>query len=90
MGNYPDDTIIWGFTFVDELKDLNMNDIHEVLMDREAKLEDVIFSAWKSFADDCIWVVASDKYLEDIEVRDVVDFLIENDLENNFLFSING
>ena len=84
MEKYPDDANIWGFTFTDKIEDLRIDDIHETLFDRDVNLKDVIFSSWFSDVDDCIWIVAADRFLNENEIKDTIDYIIENQLENKF------
>ena len=83
------DLNLWGFTFIDKIENLRMDEIHDYLFDIEVNLKDVIFSSWKSNTDGCIWIVAADRYLDEFEIKDVIDFLIENEMEDNFLMGGN-
>lgn len=84
----PDNCMIYGFTFTDVLTDLNMDEINSVLLKRGAVLSDVIFSVCKSYEDDCIWVVAADRYLTELEVADTITFIGENEFE--YEYSLGG
>jgi hypothetical protein len=84
----PDNCMVYGFTFTDVLSDLNMEEINSVLINRGAVLSDVIFSVWKSYEDDCIWVVAADRYLTEVEVADTITFIGENEFE--YEYSLGG
>jgi hypothetical protein len=84
----PDDCMIYGITFTDVLSELNMDEINNVLLKRGAVLSDVIFSVWKSYEDDCIWLIAADRYLSEDEIADTISFIGEN--EFYYEYSLGG
>ncbi len=84
MAELPDDAMIFGFSFIDEFSEIDMKEIHENLLDRGVLPDRVIFSTWDDFESDCTWVVACDRYLEEQEVSDVISFVIENNIEEEY------
>jgi len=85
MVELPLNVLIYGFAFVDKLSELNLDEIHHNLSRKNVLVEKVIFSAWDDDRDSCTWVVAADRYLEDNEIKDTVDFIIDNEIEDEFL-----
>jgi len=85
---YSRNTIIWGFAFIKNISDLNMSNINDTLFDREVDIDKVIFSFWNSSSDNCIWVIAANRYMNEIEIKDALNYIIENELEDNYLFNL--
>jgi len=84
MAELPDNATIYGFSFIDEFSEIDMSELHEALLDKGIPLDQVIFSTWDDYESDCTWVVAGDRYLEEQEVADVISFVIENNIEEEY------
>lgn len=87
----PDNVFIYGFAFTEDLSGMDMKEIYNQLELRFTPLENVVFSVWDDFASDCTWLVAANRYLDESEVSDVINFIIENALEDAYcLLDINN
>ena len=73
----PDNVFIYGFAFTEDLSGMDMKEIYNQLELRFTPLENVVFSVWDDFASDCTWLVAANRYLDESEVSDVINFIIE-------------
>ena len=85
MAELPNNAMIYGFSFIDDLSEIDMNEIHENLIKREVLPSNVIFSTWDDKDTPCTWLVASNRYLVEFEVRDVIDFIQDNNIEDEYL-----
>jgi hypothetical protein len=61
-----------------------MKEIYDGLESRFTPLEEVVFSVWDDLASDCTWLVAANRYLDESEACDVINFIIENNLEEEY------
>jgi len=86
----PNDVIVYGFAFTDSMSDTDMDELHESLMAKGHLLENVVFSTFDDDKDRCTWIVAANKYLKDDDVRDVVDFIVDNEIEDEYLLIMQG
>ena len=84
MAELPLDVIIYGFSFIDVLSEIDMSEIHETLLDKGIPLYDVIFSTWDDHDSSCTWVMASNRYMNDDEVKNTIEFIIENNIEEEY------
>lgn len=84
MLELPRDFTLYGFTFSPELLKADMNEIRKGLIDKGISLKDVIFSAWIDDESDCTWLIAASKYLDDNEIKNIIDFIIENNVEKEY------
>lgn len=82
-----DDIIIYGFSFANDLSQIKMNEMHSSLSLRGVAWINVVFSAWEDLDSDCIWVVAANKYLKDNDIRFVIENILENNLEEEYLLT---
>lgn len=87
MVEFPGDVMVHGFSYADVLSDIDMKDMNETLISRDVLTENVIFSTWDDIETPCTWVVAATRYLEDGEARDVIEFILENGLEEEYLLT---
>jgi hypothetical protein len=86
MAELPLDVTIYGFGFADTLCNIDVNRMNNALLDKGLiSLEDVIFSPYTDEKSDCVWVVASDREMTEQEVKDTVDFIIDNDIEDIYI-----
>lgn len=84
MAEIPLNVTIYGFAFTDDLSETDMKEINQNLLKKGLKdLKDVIFSVYDD--KDCTWIVAADRYLSEDEVRDTVDYIIDNNIEDIFI-----
>lgn len=84
MGKIPDNTVVWGFAFVKKFNNLNIRYFDDILYSRRADLKRIIYSTWDSEVDQCTWIVAAERYLDEDEVKETVDFIVENEFEDEF------
>ena len=84
MAELPDNVMIYGFAFIDELSELDIDEIHENLMAKGHVVSDVIFSTWDDADSNCTWVIAADRYMEEDEVEAALNFITENDLQQEY------
>jgi hypothetical protein len=84
MIELPEDVIIYGFAFTDDLGDMDMSELHEILLDRGVSLSSVVFSVWDDVKSYCTWIVAADRYLKEEEVEKVIAFIVENNIEEEY------
>lgn len=87
MVEFPNDVMVHGFSYADVLSDIDMRDMNLNLISRDVLTENVIFSTWEDIETPCIWVVAATRYLENIEVKNVIEFILENSLEEEYLLT---
>lgn len=84
MAEIPLNATIYGFAFTDDLSETDMKEINQNLLKKGLKdLKDVVFSVYDD--KDCTWIVAADRYLSEDEVRDTVDYIIDNNIEDIFI-----
>lgn len=84
MAELPKNADIYGFAFGSELSDIDMDMVQDKLKERSVIIDDVIFSAWRDIKSDCVWIVASNRYLDDNEIKDTIDVCVENEIEDEF------
>lgn len=84
MSRIPDNTSVWGFAFIKRFNNIRIQYFDDILLSRKAELEKIVYSAWDSVADNCTWIVAAERFLEEDEVKDTIDFIVENGLEDQF------
>lgn len=77
MAYFPDNVEIHGFAFAPNLSEMDMDEIHDNIQERNIPLDEVIFSTFND--EHCVWLVAASRYLTDDEVKDCVITIIEND-----------
>jgi len=87
MIELPDDLTIHGFSFAADLSKIKMGEMHDNLSNRNVKWSDVILSAWEDIDSDCTWVIAADRYLDEKEVKNVIEYILENSVEEEYLLT---
>ena len=86
MAELPLNITIYGFGFADTLSKIDVNHMNEILLKKGlVSLEGVIFSPYSDVKSDCVWVVASDRHMTEEEVKDTVDFIIDNNIEDVYI-----
>jgi hypothetical protein len=80
----PDNSSIYGFAFTDDLSNMDMSEIHESLYYMGRSSEEVVFSVCDDIRSECTWIVAANRYLIEDEVADVIDFIIDNNLSEEY------
>lgn len=76
--------MIYGFAFTSDLTMMNFKEINSSLIEKGADLNDVVFSTWDDVDSDCTWILAANEYIEDADVCNFINFVIENNLEDDF------
>lgn len=82
----PLDVTIYGFGFADILSNINVKEMNNALLDKGLiSLEGIIFSPYHDIKSDCTWVVAADRYMTEDEVKETIDFIIDNNIEDVYI-----
>lgn len=76
---------LYGFAFGQAFDKINFDEVYENLYLRHVLLEDVIFSTLKDDINDIFWVIAGTRYIEEVEIVELLDFLIDNSMEEQYL-----
>lgn len=84
MPDIPEDVIVYGFAFAPELTDFDMNDLELSLEFRGVPLDNVVFSAWKDDVSDCVWILAANKYVDDDGIKNSIEYIIENNVDEEY------
>ena len=87
MSKIPEDVIIYGFSFADDLSQIKMDEIHSSLSIKNIAWSNVVLSAWDDLDSDCTWVIAANRYLDDNEIRNIIEFFLENNVEEEYLLT---
>ena len=77
-----ENTDIHGFSFINDFTELDVDVFNYKLKLKNINLHNVIVSLWEDI--DCIWLVAASRYLNDDEIKEIIDFLISNDIEDEY------
>jgi len=75
----------YGFAFGPTLDKINFDEIYENLFLRHILMEDVIFSTFFDEIYDVIWIIAGSRYVTEKEIIDIIDFIIDNSLEDRYI-----
>jgi len=78
----------YGFAFGVSLDAINFEEIYENLFLKHIPFEDVIFSTYDSLIYEAMFVVAGSRYITEGEIGKIIDFIIENNLEDEYLLII--
>lgn len=84
MPEIPDDVIVYGFAFAPELTDFDMKELEFSLECRNIAPECVVFSAWSDAVSDCVWILAANKYVDDDGIKNSIEYIIENNVDEEY------
>ena len=83
---------IYGFAYATKLSDFDFDEINEKIGKRyDAPRLKIIISLCDDVggSDTCVWLVASDKYLEEDMVIEVINDIVDEDLQYEYLLMNN-
>lgn len=89
MRGLPSDFILYGFTFVNDLSIISLKDIDNYFINENLNLKRLIISAWIDNLSDCTWIVVGNKYLNEEQVKNVIDYILEYNHEDEYGFYVN-
>lgn len=85
MFKFLPDFDFYGFAFGQSLDKINFDEVYENLYLKHVLMENVIFSTLKDDINDIFWVIAGTRYITEEEIIWLIDFLLDNSLEEQYL-----
>lgn len=85
MIELPLNVAIYGFAFGDSFTDINLDEVYSNLEFRKIFLSDVTFTIWDDEISSCTWLIAGNRLLDNEESMNVIEFLVDNELQEDYL-----
>lgn len=83
MIKFPEDCVLYGFAFGEDIFSINMKEVR-INLEERVDLKKVIFSLFYEDKMGYTYIIAANRYLNDKEIEDILLYLIENNIEEEF------